>query len=72
MTELERLLREQGETFEGLAKKLGVGRQQMGKWATGRQELPRRRQAQLILHLEAHGIPLFDDEGFALPERTER
>jgi hypothetical protein len=72
-TEVARLLYErEGAKIEWLAYKLGVSRQKVGDWVAGRSEVPRRRQAQIILHLEAHGIPLFDEHGVALPVRAER
>lgn len=70
-TELARVLYKTTDyTSERLAKRMGVSRQVLGDWIHGRRDpVPARRRAQLVIHLEAHGIPLFDDEGYALPVR---
>lgn len=69
-TELARLLyKVQGSTIERLAEQLGIGRQCAGKWVSGREAVPRRRQAQIIFYVEAGEIPLFDEDGVARPVR---
>lgn len=69
-TELARLLYNvQGSTIERLAEQLQIGRQCAGKWVSGREAVPRRRQAQIIFYVEAGEIPLFDEDGVARPVR---
>lgn len=52
-------------TIAWLAAKLGVTRQQVGQWCNGHEPIPRKRQAQMRLHLELPTAPLFDERGFA-------
>lgn len=55
-----------GRNIKWLADRLGVTRQMAGQWVAGRQPIPRRRQAQILLHLESVGVAnLFDEDGYA-------
>lgn len=69
-TELQRILyarsRVAGCTATWLAEKLDVTRQQVGQWLRGNEVVPRRRQAQIRVHLEEPTRPLFDSKGYAL------
>lgn len=65
-TELQRVLYAHPEgNVSWLAKKLGVSRQTCGIWVRGLEKIPRRRQAQIRVHLEAPTEPLFDERGCA-------
>jgi hypothetical protein len=66
-TEIQRVLYADGDrTVTWLAERLGVTRQQVGQWLRGVEVVPRRRQAQIRVHLEEPSRPLFDGTGRAL------
>lgn len=63
-TELQRVLYAHPEgNVTWLAKKLGVTRQTCGAWIRGEEKVPRRRQTQILVHLECYDLSaLFDGE----------
>lgn len=66
-TELQRILyMVDGHNVTWLAERIGVSRQVVGYWVRGLEKVPRRRQAQIRVHLEEPTRPLFDRDGVAL------
>jgi hypothetical protein len=68
-TELARILygcESETRNVSWLAAKLGVSRQTVGQWVSGNWPVPRKRQAQIRVHVEEPSLPLFDERGTAI------
>lgn len=70
-TELGRLIDASDWSRRRLSIKMGVHWTCISKWASGQEKIPRRRVAQLSVHLEEPPSRFVGEDGFARSARTE-